>query len=55
MTTDEQAIREIAPHLEENWNRGDSKNYVEPFAKDVACRQAHHRHAADPGRGEAGR
>jgi uncharacterized protein (TIGR02246 family) len=35
MTTDEQAIRDIVKHLEDTWNRGDSKTYMEPFAEDV--------------------
>src|SRR4051812_3928474 len=35
MTTDEQAIRDIVQHLEDTWNAGDSKTFVEPFAKDV--------------------
>src|SRR5881398_633843 len=35
MTTDEQAIRDIVQHLEDAWKAGDSKTFVEPFAKDV--------------------
>jgi uncharacterized protein (TIGR02246 family) len=35
MTTDEQAIRDIVKHLEDTWNRSDSRTYAEAFAKDV--------------------
>src|SRR5215831_14525240 len=35
MIGDKQGIHGLVKHLEDCWNRGDSKTYVEPFAEDV--------------------